>query len=553
MQPISRRTFLVGSLAAAAAGGALSGCSDGGETPSVDGAASTDPAPTTDAPAPTPAPDPTATDTAPASTAPAPTEPAVELSGDPFTLGVASGDPAAGTVVLWTRLAPDPLGGGGMPADDVEVAWEVAGDEGFGEVVASGTVTATAQYGHSVHVRAELEPGWWWYRFRVGGYTSPVGRTRTAPTGADNAAEVRFASASCQNYQDGWYTAHADIASQGLDFVVFLGDYIYEGRGVATVGENDTVRTHGDAEADTLDGYRTRYALYKSDPDLQAAHASCPWFVTWDDHEVENNYAADLPQDGSDPAAFAERRRQAYQAWWEHQPVDLPPPGDDFVVHRAARWGDLLELAILDGRQYRSDQACGDPSLSLDPPCPETFDETRTMLGDEQEAWLLDLLANGTAAWRVVAQQTVFGDVTIGGAVLNYDQWDGYPAERNRIVAALDPAANTVVLTGDIHFAGTGTIRQGERGVGTPVGVEFVATSISSGGRVNPAVTEVVKAIPDILDVELEHRGYILHTVTPSRWSAEYRMVETVKEVGAPMFVHATYAVDAGTNTVRLA
>jgi alkaline phosphatase D len=208
---------------------------------------------------------------------------------------------------------------------------------------------------------------------------------------------------------------------------------------------------------------------------------------------------------------------------------------------------------VLDGRQYRSDQACGDPDLSLDPPCPETFDETRTMLGDEQEQWLLDHLAASTTTWQVIAQQTVFGDVTLGGAVLNYDQWDGYPAERNRIVAALDPAKNTVVLTGDIHFAGAGNLRQGERGTGTPIAIELVATSISSGGRVNPAVTEVVRAIPDIVDVELEHRGYILHSVTPEAWSAEYRMVETVKEVGAPMFVHATYVADAGTNTLRIA
>jgi alkaline phosphatase D len=560
MQPISRRRFLVGSLAAAAAGGALGACSDDAAPSTAGDATAGDATATSGAPGttPTPAPGTTAPPSSPSSPSSAPpsTVAPVELPGDPFTLGVASGDPGAGTVVLWTRLAPDPLAGGGMPDDDVEVTWEVAGDDDFAEVVAGGTVTTTSAHAHSVHVRAELGPGWWSYRFRAGGYTSPVGRTRTAPTGAASAAgpdQVRFASASCQNYQDGWYTAHADIAGQDLDFVVFLGDYIYEGRGVATVGENDTVRTHGGAEADTLEGYRNRYALYKGDPDLQAAHASCPWFVTWDDHEVENNYAGAVPQDGTDGAAFAERRRQAYQAWWEHQPVDLPPPGDEFVVHRSARWGDLLELVILDGRQYRSDQACGDPSLSLDPPCPETFDETRTMLGDEQEAWLLDLLANRSATWQAIAQQTVFGDVTIGGAVLNYDQWDGYPAERNRIVAALDPAADTVVLTGDIHFAGTGTIRQGERGVGAPVGVEFVATSISSGGRVNPAVTDVVRAIPDILDVELEHRGYILHTVTATTWSAEYRMVETVKQVGAPMFVHATYAVDAGTNTVRFA
>ena len=561
MQPISRRLFLTGSVVVSvgALTGALAGCSDDGGTAEGTTPESPEPRESTDASA-TSATDATTAE-APPTTAPADTEPptppttaAIDLGADPFTLGVASGDPGPGTVVLWTRLAPDPLVGGGMPADDLDVLWEVAPDDTFAEITASGTTVAAAAYGHSVHVRAELDPGWWWYRFRVGGYTSPTGRTRTAPAPGEPTSQVRFASASCQNYQDGWYTAHRDIADQQLDFVVFLGDYMYEGTGIATVGENDTVRTHGTAEVTTLEEYRNRYALYKGDADLQASHASCPWIVTWDDHEVENNYAGLVPQDPADAATFAERRRAAYQVWWEHQPVDLPPPdGDEFTIHRSATWGDLLDLAVLDGRQYRSDQACGDPSLSLDPPCPETFDEARTMLGDEQEAWLLDLLATGTATWQAIAQQTVFGDVTLGGAILNYDQWDGYPAERNRIVDALDPARNTVVLTGDIHFAGAGTIRQGERGVGTPVAVELVATSISSGGRVNPAVTEVVRSIPDIVDVELEHRGYILHTVTPEAWSAEYRMVETVKEVGAPMFVHATYVADAGTNTLRIA
>ena len=561
MTPISRRVFLTGSAAILTGGTtALGACSDDGPAADVDEStttASTTGTSTTDTSS-TPAPTP---DTQPPPTTPVssvlttPETIAIDLGGDPFTLGVASGDPAIHGVVLWTRLAPDPLNGGGMPPDDVEVLWEVSSDEGFGTVSANGTVVATAAYGHSVHALATIDPGWWYYRFRVGGYTSLVGRTQPAPSMTAEPQLVRFASASCQNYQDGFYTAHRDIADQQLDFVVFLGDYIYEG-GAATIGENFVVRTHGAPEATTLEAYRNRYALYKSDADLQAAHASCPWFVTWDDHEVENNYAGLIPQNAAEATVFSERRRAAYQAWWEHQPVNLPAPAagsDDYTIYRSARWGDLLHLAILDGRQYRTDQACGDPGLSLDPACAEAFDESRTMLGDTQEQWLLDTLASASEFWQVIGQQTIFGDVTLGGAVLNYDQWDGYPVERNRIVDSLDSSNNTVVLTGDIHFGGVGTIRQGERGTGAAVGVEFVTTSISSGGRIDPAVTEVVKAIPDIVDVELEHRGYILHTVTPERWSAEYRMVETVKEPAAPMFVHATFVVDAGTNLARFA
>ncbi|MCB0999251.1 MAG: alkaline phosphatase D family protein [Acidimicrobiales bacterium] len=556
MTPISRRRFLAvtAATAAAAVGGPLvAACSDDGSDGDAtsgggSAAAATDPTvPIATESAPTSA-------TTPASdTSAAAEEPAVALPGDPFTLGVASGDPSSGAVVLWTRLAPDPLRGGGMPDLDLDVTWEVSSSDDFADVAASGTTTARVAHGHSVHVKVDLDPGWWWYRFRVGEHTSPAGRTRTAPVPEEATTQVRLASASCQNYQDGFYTAHADIAAQQLDLVVFLGDYIYEGRGVDVVGDNFTVRTHGTEEPTTLEQYRDRYALYKSDPELQAAHASCPWVLTWDDHEVENNYAGAVPQDPADAAIFADRRRAAYQAWWEHQPVDLPPPGDEFRIHRTVRWGDLVELVVLDGRQYRSDQACGDPGLSLEPPCPETFDEARTMLGDEQEAWLLDSIAGRSTQWQAIAQQTIFGDVTLGGAVLNYDQWDGYPVERNRIVEALDPAADTVVLTGDIHFAGAGIIRQGGRGTGAAVASELVATSISSGGLVDPAVTEVVKAIPDIVDVELEHRGWILHTVTPDRWTAEYRMVDSVKVPDAPMFVHATYVIESGSNTVTRA
>jgi alkaline phosphatase D len=542
MRPISRRLFLAGSAAVV-----VTACTGGSDATS-----------STSAPASEPASDSTTTSIDTTTTTEPPLAPVaappLDVTSDPFTLGVASGDPATGGVILWTRLAPDPLAGGGMPDGDVDVAWDIARDAAFTELWASGTTTAPAQYGHSVHHLAELEPGWWYYRFRVGEWTSPVGRTQPAPAETAEPQQVRFASASCQNYQNGFYTAHRDVAAQQPDFVVFLGDYIYEGGAVGIDGA-DVVRQHDGPEPMDLVGYRNRYALYKGDPDLQAAHAACPWYVIWDDHEVENNYAGLVPQDPADAPSFEERRRQAYQVWWEHQPVALDPPSatGEFRIYRSFRWGNLVDLALVDGRQYRSDQACGDPSLSLDPPCPEIFDESRTMIGDEQEQWLIDwATSTDPATWSVVGQQTVFGDVTIGGAVLNYDQWDGYPTERNRIVDALDPARNTVVLTGDIHFAGTGIIRQGGRGVGAPVGVEFVATSISSGGLVNPAVTDVVKAIPDIVDVDLEHRGYILHTVTPERWTADYRIVDSVKVPDGLVSTGATYQVDAGTNIVTI-
>jgi alkaline phosphatase D len=262
-----------------------------------------------------------------------------------------------------------------------------------------------------------------------------------------------------------------------------------------------------------------------------------PWFVTWDDHEVENDYAATQPQDPADEASFAARRPDRVPGMVgapARSRSRLRDPAPTTPIHRAAVWGDLLGLSILDTRQYRSDQACGNAKLRLEPPCPETFEPGRTMIGEAQEAWLFEQLSTQQTVWRTIAQQVVFGDTTWNTAILNYDQWDGYPEQRNRIVERLgqDQVPNVIVLTGDIHFAGTGTIRTAERTAGAPVGVEFVATSISSGGAVNPALTEVIKTFPFILDVELVHRGYILHTVTPQRWSAEYRMMESVEDTG---------------------
>ena len=538
MQPISRRNLLIGGAALA-----ITACSDDSEGGTSTASPDTT-EPTTNAPAST------VTST---TTAPTTTEATVELSGDPFTLGVASGDPDASGVVLWTRLAPDPLNGGGMPADDVPVTWEISATEDFADIAASGSEVATAAYGHSVHAVVTLEPGRWFYRFVVGSYISPVGITQAAPANDVPVASVRFAAASCQDYSDGYYAAHRDIAEQAPDFVVWLGDYIYESGQSSTPTIAD--RTHLGIEPTTLPEYRDRYALYKADPQLQAAHAACPWFVIWDDHEVENNYATLTPQNLDDSAGFEARRFAAYQSWWEHQPVRLPPPSspqEEYRIYRDAQWGDLVELALLDGRQYRNDQACGDAQLNLDPPCPETFEATRTMLGAEQEQWLLDTLAASTAAWNVVGNQVVLADATFNSAVLNYDQWDGYQPARQRLLQGIDELAigNLVVVTGDIHLAAVAQLRNGAPGVGTPVGVEFVTTSISSTGSIDDELTEVLRSFPDLLDAELAHRGYTLHTVTPERWSAEYRIVTDVLDADSALTVYGTYTVESGSNTV---
>ncbi len=540
---MSRRVFLAAGAAFVAAS-----CAEDKATPSTDST----PTNATDVSAGTTTGTIAATTTTESTTATS-TLPGIELSADPFTLGVASGDPDAGSVVLWTRLAPDPLNGGGMPSDDVTVTWEISDAPEFGTIAASGVQTAIPAWAHTVHAVVPLQQGTWYYRFRVGKYTSPVGTTRAAPDTSVDVAETTFAAASCQHYAAGQYAAHRDLAEHNPDFVVWLGDYIYEDPGLPADGD-PAARTHLGPEPTTLEDYRNRYARYKSDPHLQAAHRVCPWFVIWDDHEVESNYAATTPRDPADAQTFAERRFAAYQAWWEHQPVRFEPPieGQQYRIHRSVHWGELIDLALLDGRQYRTDQACGDVVLSVEPACAEIVNPERTMLGDDQEAWLYETLDASTAMWKVIGNQVVFADATFGEAVLNYDQWDGYPLQRQRILQHLADASvpNVVVLTGDIHLAAVAQLRAGDRGTGPVVGVEFITTSISSEGRIAADLTASLASYPNLVDVELIHRGYALHTVTPQRWTAEYRIVTDVSSADSPVTSLSSYVVEAGTNTV---
>src|SRR5687768_10534053 len=329
------------------------------------------------------------------------------FADDPFQLGVASGDPTSTGGVLWTRLAPKPLEpDGGMEGPRVAVSWEVAADEGFGTIVRQGRAAAAPELSYSVHVDvAGLEPDrWYFYRFSAGEARSPVGRLRTTPA-AGATAPLRFAVASCQHYEQGLFTAFGHLAREELDVVTHLGDYIYE-YGVYT----GRVRRHVGLECRTLDDYRRRYAQYKSDPLLRDAHARCPWVVTWDDHEVDNNYAGSVSENvmESDEQVHA-RRAAAYQAWWEHQPVRVPRARSwaDLDITRTFDWGALARFWVLDGRQYRSDQPCQDGNKVV--PCGEWANPARTMLGARQEKWLSDGLAGSRARWSVLANQVMLG------------------------------------------------------------------------------------------------------------------------------------------------
>lgn len=452
---------------------------------------------------------------------------AVALPTDPFTLGVASGDPTADGMVLWTRLAPDPLNGGGMPDQRVPVRWQMALDPDFTEIIVDADAVADPALAHSVHVRPVGLPAdtWFWYRFQTSGFTSAVGRTRTTPKLNARPDALRFGVTTCQHYARGYYTAHQNLALEDLDAVFFVGDYIYEANASGP-------RSHPTGTATTLADYRNRYALYKSDPNLQASHAAFPWLVTWDDHEVVNNYAGDADSSGVSTPEFLARRAQAYQAWYEHQPVLLPGGSTPrFDIYRMLAWGKLARLAVLDGRQFRTPYGCGNGLGAL---CDAMAGNDVTMLGTAQEQWLASNLAASPAIWHGIAQQTVFtpfGPSTVGTAT-NLDQWDGYPAARRRMLDLLEHPAvtNPFVLTGDIHCAIASDIhRDGD--VTTPrIATELVAPAVSSTFTtgLGPGFEAALNARPQVRHVNTRQRGYLTCEVTAEALTARFRVVDSL-------------------------
>ena len=484
---------------------------------------------------------------------------AASFGDGPFTTGVASGDPDHHSVVLWTRVAPDPLNGGGIPANvSPVVRWEVATDPQMQQVIQHGTTLARGDEGHSVRVVVEglPEDRWYWYRFHAFGEASEIGRTRTFPAPGSDARRMRFAVASCQNYEAGFWSAYADIARQDLDFVCHTGDYIYEG---AATSNPLAPRTHNGSEIVTAEDYRNRYALYRLDPALREAHRNFPWIVTWDDHEVDNNYAGDIPEvNENDPAQTVQqllaRRAAAYQVYYESMPLrpERRPSGPDMTLYRNLVFGDLASINVLDTRQFRSDQACGD-GLSF---CPEAADPTRTMTGAMQEAWLFDKLENSRATWNIMAQQVMFMKWDLGAlfgipGVYNLDAWDGYSGARQRIQNFLAEAEirNTVVLTGDIHSSWASDLKQNFDDPASPtIGAEFVCSSISSsfGDDNVPLVLATLPSNPHIKYFDGLRRGYSLCEVTGDRWRTDVRAVADVLDPDSAVTTQASFVVENG-------
>jgi alkaline phosphatase D len=468
-------------------------------------------------------------------------------AADPFQLGVASGDPAPDSVVLWTRLAPDPLeadGHGGMPGADVPVEWQVATTPTFGKVVASGTVQARYADAHAVHVVASgLRPdAEYHYRFRARGHLSPVGRTLTTPAYDASGRDLTMLSASCSNFESGFFTAYRRMADEHADLILHLGDYIYEG-----AAKPNNVRVHLGPEILTLADYRRRYGQYKMDPDLQAAHAAAPWVVVPDDHDVEDDYAGrnrfdDVP--ALTPGQWAARRTAAYRAYYEHLPLrpGSAPVGNSIPLYRRLYWGRLATFHMLDTRQFRSRLACGGGWRA----CAEADWRDRSITGAAQEAWLLDGFDQHHGVWDILGQQVFFAGRRDPGGAGNMDAWDGYRASRQRIQQGwVDRAVrNPVVLTGDIHTAWANDLKASyadERSA--TVGSELVCTSVTSRGDGTPDTAVPGGATNPHLRFYSDRRGYCRSRITRREMIVDFRGLGFVKMPGAPAETLGSFAI----------
>ena len=470
-----------------------------------------------------------------------------QFASNPFAAGIASGDPTAHGVVLWTRLMPDTQREQSWQRESVAVQWEIGSDEGMQRIVKRGRELAHPEFGHSIHAEINgLDPNrWYWYRFKSGSAVSEVGRTKTAPDGP--ADRIRFAFASCQRFTDGYFTAYQNMVKEDLDLVVFLGDYIYE----RVAGVN--VRPVPAAECMTLDQYRDRYALYRTDPNLCEAHRLFPWISTWDDHEVDNNYANDIAEDDEKPQDFLKRRAAAYQAHYEWMPLPKTtiPHGPSARMYRRLSYGPLTNFLVLDGRQYRSDQPCGD---GIKAPCPEFTRDGRTMLGPEQEQWLARELRASRSQWNIVANQVRITTVDqTPGPCESYamDQWSGYEGARKRFAAALleSKVSNPVVITGDIHSNWVGDLKLDYRERSAPiVGTELIGTSITTGGDGSDTLPAIEATLPENPQIKFynNQRGYVRCEVTRKSLTADYRVVAKVSVRESPISTRATFIVESG-------
>jgi alkaline phosphatase D len=486
-------------------------------------------------------------------------------AGDPFSLGVASGAPRRDGFVLWTRLAPEPLSSnpqtpGGLRGGDVTVGYEIATDPALRDIVRRGEATAEQAFAYSVHLDVGgLQPGRpYWYRFTSGDAASRIGRAGTLPAPDSVPDRLRFGFVSCSDYEHGYFSAYRHLADENPEFVLYLGDYIYE-----TIEERrPTVRRHSDGiEAATLPTYRNRYAQYRLDPDLARLHAEVPALVTWDDHEVANDYADKWSERFDDPALFLMRRAAAYQAFYEHMPVRpilSQPNGPIMRVYDRFTFGDLIEISLIDGRQYRSRPACyappnkGGMHLETDASCPERREAGRTMMGFAQEAWLYAGLAHAKARWNLIAQDVLMAQYHVkqnDAFAFSTDDWDGYPANRMRLLKRIHDTqvSNPVVIGGDIHSFFANDLRLDFDDQSSPiVATEFVGTSISSHGPPHDIIAQALPDNPHVHFFESRRRGYVCVDLERAHMQVQMRVVSDVRDPKADVATLRTFAVEGG-------
>ena len=481
----------------------------------------------------------------------------------PFTLGVASGDPLPDGFVIWTRLAPlfNAADGRGGLRRSVPVRWRVATDAAMTRVVRHGEVTASERFAHSVHVEvAGLEAGRpYWYQFEGLGAQSPVGQSRTAPA-AHAMASARLGFVSCSHWERGYFSAYRHLAAERPDLVFFLGDYIYDNSFAADSGK--VVRAHGAGNAVSLSDYRNRYALYKTDPDLQALHAAAPCVATWDDHEVQNDYANRWSQDPKIAVAqFLQQRTAAYQAYYEHMPLRASslPRGPDMRIYRRLDYGRLARLHVLDGRQYRSEQPCVLPNGSHQGHiatnlCSDLRDPARTMLGWQQEAWLDQGFAQSKAQWNLIAQDLLVAplaqrDLTNHKPGRWTDGWDGYMANRTRMLASIERnrVKNPVFWAGDIHsFWVTDLHAEAEKPDSPVVATEFVGSSVTSDGPPYEAFNKILPLNPHVKFFDSRQRGYMSVELKEQQMLTHFRVISDPRDPAAGVSTLKSFVVESG-------
>lgn len=490
----------------------------------------------------------------------------------PFQLGVASGDPLPDGFVIWTRVAPYPLSiDGGMPNEAVEVKWEVATDKAFKQIVQTGITLAHPDLHHTVHVEVTGLAAMtrYYYRFMLNNYESPIGTAKSTPAANQMPEKVRVAVVGCQHYETGYYTAYDYLSQENdLDIIFHYGDYIYEGpegkgggRAIDNLRVSIPARRHIGPETHTLLHYRIRYAQYRADPDLQAAHAAAPFAVTFDDHEVDNNWTSDVEEKGEKKDIFSIRRAAAFQAWYEYMPVRLQqkPNGPDILAYRTLDFGQILRMNILDTRQYRSPILCSktqlDEGLDKIDYCRTENKKDEQVLGKTQEVWLAKQMKH-TKRWNVIAQQIQVMPWLrynkSGKPYFGKDTWNGYPFARERLIESIKknaPNGNTIILSGDLHQYFAANIPSDLNDYQSPsIATEFLTTSITSTGNgqsIRPGQEDVLKLNPHIQFIN-DQRGYQILDFYKDHMRTDLKVLDFVEKPGGKLSTVASFEVEYG-------